>query len=57
MANQKGMADVKPGPYSRVKGGGGQNAGSAKTMSGGNKRGGKSGSLETITLAGWVTAK
>lgn len=43
MANQKGMADVKPGPYSRVKGGGGQNAGSAKTMSGGNKRGGKSG--------------
>ena len=40
MDNQKGMDDIKPGPKSRVKGGGGQNAGSAKVISGGNKRGG-----------------
>jgi len=39
MKDQKGMDDVKPGPSSRVKGVGGQNAGAAKVISGGNKRG------------------
>jgi hypothetical protein len=43
MKNQKGMDDVKPGPSSRVKGVGGQNNGSAKVISGGNKRGKQAG--------------
>ena len=39
MKDDKGMDDIKPGPQSRVKGGGGQNSGSAKVISAGNKRG------------------